>query len=212
MKKLVLTFTATLACVAAFGQGKLQLATDALHLVYYNPDPSYASGQMSSNAVYAANFPSGVTLLADLYAGTSSTSLSLVSTTSFSAAAPGKLTSANVTFNSPLINGGQTGFFQIQVRDSAHATEAAAQADTASGWWGLTSIFSAVAQPSSFNPIYQSTSPVFSTWAAGTFNMDNVAAGSRGALAVTGPVVPEPSTMALVGLGAAAMTIFRRRK
>jgi hypothetical protein len=212
MKKLVLTVTAALACVGAFAQGKLQLATDGTHLIYYNPDPSFASGQMTSNAVYAANMPSGVTLVADLYGGTSSTSLTLISTTTFSAAAPGKITSANVTFSNPLINGGQTGWFQLQVRDNSHATAAAAQADQAAGWWGLSSIFSAVAQPSSFNPIYQATSPVFSTWAAGSFNMDNVAVGSRGAVAVTGPVVPEPSSMALLGLGAAALTIFRRRK
>jgi len=48
------------------------------------------------------------------------------------------------------------------------------------------------------------------SWAQGTFDLSSSAGpGARGAIATT---VPEPASMALLGLGAAAMLIFRRRK
>ena len=61
-----------------------------------------------------------------------------------------------------------------------------------------------------YNSIIQHTTPAFSTWTDGTFNMDQYGTGSRGAIAVG--VVPEPTSFALCGLGAAALLIFRRRK
>jgi len=206
MKKTFLTIAAALACAAAFGQGKLAFTTDSLHLVYYDS----SAGAQSGTAVSSANMPAGVTLVADLYGGTSSASLSLVSTTVFGATA-GRWTAANTTFSAPALAAGQTAFFQIQIRDSAFATEAAALAGNSYG--GNSPIFTAVPQASIFNPIYQATSPVFSTWANGTFALDSVSAGSKGAISVgTLAVTPEPGTMALAGLGAAAMMVFRRRK
>lgn len=214
MKKLILTLTASLACVAAFAQGKLQFATDSLHLVYYDPSSGQANSggtNIAGTAVSSANMPNGVTLVADLYGGTSSTALSLVSTTVFGTVA-GRWTGANTTFTSPALPAGTAAFFQIQIRDNAHATATLAQADVLNGYYAFSDIFSAVPQPSSFNPIYQATSPVFSTWAAGTYNLDSVATGFRGAIDVHTPIIPEPSSFALAGIGLAAVTILRRRR
>lgn len=198
MKKLILTVTASLACVAAFAQGKLQFATDSGHLVYYDN----STGPLAGTAVSSANLPAGFTLVADLYGGTSSTALALISTTSFGAVS-GRWTAANTTFNTPALPGGAPAFFQIQIRDNAHTSA------TNATYFGFSQIFTAIPQPSSFNPIYQATTPVSSTWAIGNFNMDSVAAGFRGAIAVS--TIPEPGMMAIAGLGVAALTIFRRR-
>jgi hypothetical protein len=66
-----------------FAQGRLQFATDSLHLVYYDA----STGPLAGSAVSSANMPGGITLVADLYAGTADDSLTLVSTTSFGAVA-----------------------------------------------------------------------------------------------------------------------------
>jgi len=163
---------------------------------------------LAGQGVASTAMPSGVTLVADLYGGTSASTLQLVSTTVFSAT-KGRWSSLNTTFNSPALPAGTPAFFQIQIRDNAFGT--ADLASQGGSYAGYSVIFTAVPQPSSFNPIYQHTSPVFSTWTDGTFNMDaTVSAGSRGAIAVG--VVPEPASFALAGLGAAALLIFRRRK
>src|SRR5437660_10644987 len=96
MKKLVLTAVASLACLAAFAQGKIGFNTDSLHLVYW------ASGPLAGTAVNSDNMSPGLTgMQVDLYMGTSSSSLFLYSSTTFGAAAagPGKWTTMSVLAN-----------------------------------------------------------------------------------------------------------------
>jgi hypothetical protein len=202
MKKLILTFAASLACVAAFGQGKLAFAADSLHLVYYDP----AIAGVGGTAVNATNTPGGFTLVADLYAGASAGALQLVSSTTFgtSPSFNGRWGSENVQFNNPALPAATAAFFQIVIHDNAHTSASNAV------WFGSSPVFTAAPASSGFNPIYQPTSPINSTWAAGTFALDSVAAGYKGAIMVT--TVPEPASFALGGLAVAALTIFRRRK
>jgi hypothetical protein len=205
MKKVVLTLTATLACVAAFAQGKISFQTDSLHLAY---DSASGSG------------PTGSGLTADLYMGTSSGSLFLYSSSTFSAV-PGKWNSvsvaanANATTGAPAIPGGSVVFVLAQIRDSAgtpantidplqlNAAYAAARGWAAYGW---SQEFQFTLGASISYP-FMYTAP---GWAPGTQNMDQYGAGSRGAIAVT--AVPEPASFALAGLGLASMLVLRRRK
>jgi len=104
---------------------------------------------------------------------------------------------------------GSTVFFQVQVRDSRDATEQASQ--SATHYFGNSPIFTAVPGSTTFVNLYQhAPGAAQSTWPDGTFNMDAVAAGARGAIELR--VIPEPASIALCGLGAAALLIFRRRK
>src|ERR1041385_207922 len=105
MKKLVLTAVASLACVAAFAQGKISFQVDSLHLVYY--DPAKTGASLAGNGVSSSLMPAGINLVADLYVGTSSTSLSLMTTTTFGAT-PGKMNTANIAV--PFAPGGASVF------------------------------------------------------------------------------------------------------
>jgi len=210
MKKLIVTSLATLACVAAFAQGKVSFVNDGQHLVYYDPSlvlPQDAA--LAGQGVSSAAMPSGITLVADLYtfSGTGAGTLVLTKTTSFSGVA-GKWTTANITATPA--PGGQADTFQVQVRDSNFATAAAAEA--AGSYFGFSSIFTM--SPGSgipFNSIVNLGTPSFSTWGNGSFDASAFGgAGAHGSIDVQ--VVPEPATFALAGLGAAALLIFRRRK
>jgi hypothetical protein len=205
MKRLILTVAASLACVAAFAQGKISFANDSVHLVYYGS----SAGSLSGQAVSSGNMPLGVTLVADLYGGTSSSSLTLQTTTTFSVTA-GRF--ATVNFTTPSAGpAGTANFFQVQVRDNSAAT--ALEAENAGKFFGFSSIFTTVSGSSlAYNSIVNPNAPANSSWAVGNVDM-SAQTGLSGALgAISVGVIPEPSTFALAGLGAAAMLIFRRRK
>src|SRR6266850_3287621 len=98
MKKLVLTAVASLACLAAFAQGKIGFNTDSLHLVYWGR----GAGSLAGAAVNLDSMAAGLTgIQVDLYMGTSASQLFLYSSTSFGllSAGPGKWTSASVTLS-----------------------------------------------------------------------------------------------------------------
>jgi len=210
MKKLVLTVAASVACVAAFAQGKISFQNDTVHLAYYDS----SAGALAGTTVYSANMPVGSTLVADLYMGTTSGALSLVTSAGFSAS-PGKWTSANVT--APYA-AGTTVFLIAQVRDNGVAAEATLDGTTIQGgalavgtaigakYIGWSQEFTYPLNGVTFQPMWNSGG----TWAAGSQDLSSTSAGYKGAIAVS--AVPEPASFALAGLGAAAALIFRRRK
>jgi len=216
MKKLVLTLTATLACVAAFAQGKISFQNDSLHLVYFDPNPAnLAPGDAAlagQATAVSSNQASGVTLAADLYMGTSSSVLSLYSSTTFNAAAPGpgKWGAVSVQAINPLVLGGTPVFVEAQVRDSSFAPPSTFTGQKFGTYYGASQMFTFTLGSSSVYPVMWSQTQ--GNWAPGSFNMDTSAygTGARGAIDVA--TVPEPSSFVLAGLGAAALLVFRRRK
>jgi hypothetical protein len=209
MKKLLVILTATLVSLGAFAQGKVGFSNDGNHLVYYDPS---VGGSLGGHTVQDTRMPAGVTLVADLYMSTSTSSsvLNLYSTTTFSSIA-GAWTTAQVLAGSPFIAGGTRVNVQIQVRDQAAAPPAVfTGAVPGSLWYGSSAQFQFTLGGSvTYPPLYGPNG----NWPQGSFNLDGVdgsPVGSRGAIAVS--VIPEPTSFALAGLGAAAMLIFRRRK
>jgi PEP-CTERM motif len=211
MKKLLTVVTISLASLTAFAQGKILFATDSLHLAYWGL--SWLSAPFAGQGVTATN-AAGFFPVADLYMGTSSSTLYLYTSTTFGSA-PGKWNQVSVTANAnpttgaPAIPGGTTVFVVAQIHDGHYA---------APNIWSPGSYFPfgdfyAVSQEFTFAlgsgiiypPMYNSP-----TWAVGTYNLDQYGIGSRGAIDI--PYIPEPSTFALAGLGAAAVLLFRRRK
>jgi hypothetical protein len=194
MKKTLLTLALTVATVAAFAQGKINMVNDANHyLVYQNLKAVDAA--MNGQPVTIAALPSGATFLVDLYGGADAGSMVLQTTTTINAAIPGGFGPLN--FISANVAGGATGTFQIQVRESTFTTAALAQAG--GGYFGFSPIFTM--RPSStiaYNSIVNAGGTALSTWAVGTVG--------------TGLPIPEPSSMVLAGLGAASLLLFRRRK
>jgi hypothetical protein len=219
MKKLVLTAVASLACVAAFAQGKISFQNDSLHLAVWGP----SAGALAGTAVNSDNMPGNVTgLSADLYMGTSSSQLFLYSSTTFGAAGvppgPGKWNSASVqaaangSTGAPLILGGTTVFVEAVIRSTERGANPTFNAADASLFtaYGASSMFTFVlGSAATYPPMWNQS---VGTWAPGGVNMDAYGPGSRGAIQMTVVPIPEPGTFALAGLGAAAMLIFRRRK
>jgi hypothetical protein len=182
MKKTLLTLALTVATVAAFAQGKISLLNDAPRSVTW-----LADGTAVQN-----NGP-GATLLIDLYGGADAASMVLQTTTVISAA-PGLFGPYN--FISPNLAGGVTATMQIQIRQTGFATAALAQAG--GGLYAFGPIFTF--RPSStiaYNSIINAGGTALSTWAPGNITVQGV---------------PEPSSMALAGIGAASLLLFRRRK
>jgi hypothetical protein len=209
MKKLITTLALTTLCVSAFAQGKVQFVNDSLHNYYFGQTVLSADQALRGALTPITPLASGISLRADLYAGTTAGELYLYSSTTLSTATPGRQNTLGVTLNDidgagPItaIPGGTTpAYFQVQIRDSAFASAALSMAGNS--YFGYSSVFTV--RPSStiaYNSIINHGGTALSTWADST--------GFPGAIEIN--VVPEPSTFALAGLGAAAMLIFRRRK
>ena len=204
MKKLLITATVTLACVAAFAQGKITSVNDSAHVVYMTTSPGGLLPTDAASAGLAAPTAITATLSVDLWAGTSSSSLQKMSTTSFGAI-PGRWTSQSIS----TIPFTTLGFFQVQVYSTLAGSEA--QAAAGSLWYyGVSDIFTVVpGTGASYNSIVATGTPASSTWAQGSYHIP--ASNNLGAIMLQANV-PEPTTIALAGLGIASLMIFRRRK
>jgi hypothetical protein len=201
MKNWILAAASLMAASsAALAQGKMTLVNDSLHLVYFNPDPTFlkpGDGPLGGQAVTTNQTPSGVSFVVGLYASLSSSTLSLQGTTTFNAArGPGLFGPTQVDLTG--ISGGVTAFFQVWVWESAYANSAL------SPYAGASPIFTATTGTLTPNSILNST------WSSGPYPLGQYGTGSKGSIEVT--LVPEPEIPALVGLGMAVLWIWRRGK
>ncbi|HWY75259.1 MAG TPA: hypothetical protein VN281_06560 [Verrucomicrobiae bacterium] len=102
---------------SAVAQGMITVANDKLHLCYFDTNTSNlkpADAALAGTGPASGHMPSNVTLVADLYGGTSPASLSAIVTVSFSSS-QGRFNTANASCSFP---GGSAQYFQVQVRDS----------------------------------------------------------------------------------------------
>lgn len=196
MKKTLLTLSLVVVAAAAFAQGKVSLANDTLSPITlaaaggcYAADTALAGMAVPTTGA----LPSGKILTVGLYGGTTAGSLTLQGKVDLNPAGgtgydAGTLTPTKIVLTG--IPGGATAFFQVKVWENTFANYDAAT----SGYLGVGNPFTmtpgaSIAYPNTYNG-------GATTWSATP-------------IVVT---VPEPSTMALAGLGAAALLIFRRRK
>jgi hypothetical protein len=204
MKSLLTLLLLGLGIHSSLGQGKVSFANDDLHLIYFVPNGCLFPGDQPGQPIPSPT-ASGFTLVADLLAGTSSTTLTKVKTTVLGAT-PGRLTASSVTLTG--IPGGSTAYFQVQVYDSRYSSLSSAQINSA--YWGLSPIFTCVPGASlAYNNLASHSPPSNSTWPDGTYDMDFYSPGDRGAIVIssciaTGPYgdVHPPSQSVLVGQNA----------
>jgi len=185
MKKLIATTLATVASLAAFGQGTLNFAN-------LNGTAVNAPVTLSDGTTKLA----GAQYMAALFAGASAGSMSQVATTPFVSA--GYFLGGTTVI--PGVAPGATAFVAIEVwNTTAGATFAAAQGSGQANAWGIFSTAS-LTTPLQVKLADPGSSPP----------------GTPTALAGLTPLslngaVPEPSTLALAGLGAAAMLISYKK-
>jgi len=201
MKKTLLTL-ALVAVTAAtsFGQGKILFGNDSLHLYTLQ-----GVGGDPSGPIPVSPLPSGLSLVAVLYGGPSGGSLALQTALTLTGAdwlTDGRQANKNVILTG--VAGGSAQSFLIVLTDSGAVRPSTLPASGSpinpfpgATYFGSSGYFTAIPGTSLSYPGI-ATAAASSTWAAGPV--------------VAAPTIPEPTSMALAGLGAASLLLFRRRK
>jgi hypothetical protein len=192
MKRLILTLLVATTSLAAFAQGKIRMENDANHLLYYSIGYGYFSPTFAGQLV--SNTGPGANILVDLYGGSTAGSMVLQTTVPMSST-PGRFGPA--TFTSPNLPGGVTAFMQIRIRGPSFFDP-----------WGQSGIFTFT--PSStiaHNSIVNAGGTALSTWTAGSYADLN-----SDVIRIAILPVPEPSALALTGLGLSALLLRRGSK
>jgi PEP-CTERM motif len=209
MKKTLLTIALVAATAAAFAQGKVSFGNDSNHYFVLGttlPADAALGGGTSSTAgnttagttgaIPASPLPSGNSLIAALYAGTSSGNLTLQTQYTLDSnnwLQAGRMVSRGISLSG--VPGGSLAYLDVVVATTIGATPGASQAASSAGYFGESGIFTMT--PGSSISYPSITTAGGSTWAAANLVINSV---------------PEPTSFALCGLGAAALMIFRRRK
>ena len=192
MKKVLLTLALTAVCAASFAQGKVNMNNDATRAVTFGAQVK--AGDTTGAAASQVN-GSGSVLLVDLFGGATAGTMTLQQTTTMGPVAG---IFGPRTFTAVGVNGGVDSFWQVKVRENTFTTAELAQAG--GGYFGASPVFTFRASSTiAFNAINNTGGTALSTWAAGP-------------LVINAIPIPEPSSMALAGIGAASLLIFRRRK
>jgi len=220
MKKLVVIAALSLTGLAAFGQGSLNFGNSfsgSFIMPIFGPDPanptlalsgapstSRVSGVIPSTGttVYGGPLLQGTGYTLQLWAGSTTGNLAPTTyITSFRTSTgdklPAGLVSGAVGVVIPGVDAGQQAFYQLRVWDNKGGQATTWAAGLAGGTYGSSAIVlsGALGGVDSTGGIH-ATSPNSTDWVS--FNLISN--------------VPEPTSLALAGLGAAAMMIFRRRK
>ena len=165
MKWLLSFILLFMGTTGGFAQGKVQFNNDSVHLVYFTTDSNSLLPADVGLAGLATPATNQALLTAELWAGTSSSTLQYVTNTTFGAI-PGRWTVRNVTLP---FAGGSSDYYQIQVYTTTAASYAAATAGVGL-YYGETPIFTAVAGAgAAYNSLVNPTSPALSTWPAGGY-------------------------------------------
>jgi len=220
MKRLVVIAALFLSGLAAFGQGLINFGNNfagTFLMPIFGPDPanpelalsgvpstSRVSGVIPNNGsiVYGGPLLQGTGYTLQFWAGPTSANLQPVYTTTFRTATgdklPAGLVSGNVTTTIPNVDAGQQAFYQVRVWDNMRgqittwAESVFSGADHGSSAIVLSGALGGVDSTGGVHTLY----PNSTDWVS--FNLINI--------------IPEPTSLALAGLGAAAMLIVRRRK
>lgn len=201
MKKLIVTLGLMAAVTVAYAQGTINFQNSFLtpiSLRIQNADGTYGP----SVAV-----PTATAVDYGVFAGTSAGSLSFIAPVlPSSTGANGVIAAPTTAFAIPGSNPGETTWF-VQVRgwSASYGTDwSSAQADFATKAgviWGESAIASGFA-------LGPATGPGYAIWQAST----GTSTLKIAAFTLTqSALIPEPSTLALAGLGIAGLLIFRRR-
>jgi hypothetical protein len=204
MKKLLISMTATLVCAGALAQGSLIFAINSDNLIYFTTDTAHLNpadvgktfdlspqglggpyplaGSCASTDGTIPVLAGSPSFVAALYAGTSSTALSLQATAildSWWSSNPGGTILVNANMAAP-ISAGTPAWFQVQVFDSRANAGAmvlngfgggASDAWAHLNWYaGESPIFRATPLAVPTDYIFNTSPPVNSTWAPGTFD------------------------------------------
>lgn len=195
MKKTLITLSLVVATTAAFAQGKVNLANDVnspITLDIAAKVMAADAGVAGAAVATTGPLPSGISLKVGLYSisGTTYTlqGSTVINPTGGTGYDAGTISPTKIVLTG--VPGGTAANFQVKIWDNAFASP-----ELSTTYYGENTVFSmvpgmSIAYPNTYNG--GST-----TWKAGPIVVS---------------VVPEPSTMALAGLGAAALLIFRRRK
>ena len=201
------------ASVAAFAQGKVSFGNDSNHyFVIGTPwagDAAIGGGVASTagntvsgtaGAIPTSPLPSGWTLIAALYAGNGTSGNNLTLATSYTLDGgnwfqAGRMTTRGIAVAG--LTGGQVDTLAVVITDVqlAVGTPFTDVAPAGAHYYGSSGLFQMTPGTSLTYPSIVSGGGT--TWAPANLVIN---------------AVPEPSTFALAGLGAAAMLIFRRRK
>jgi hypothetical protein len=174
------------------------LATVAVGLsVFAQGTVNFANGATGLNAqdfLSDGTTPITSAYTAVLFAGPTAGSLAQIASVSYAASPAGYFFGGSQTIGS--IGAGGTAFIQIYAFLTADTSLATAMTDggTLANQWGSSSVFSVTTGNPTTTPAGLPATLIGLT----SFNLNSV--------------VPEPATLALMGLGGASLLLFRRRK
>ena len=199
MKRLLVIFALVATGCSALAQGRLSFGNDSAHYVVMTSDSLLLLPGDAANA--GAPYPGGVlpsgrSLVAGLYAGTSASSLTLQTVVPITGnLGPGRL--QNLSFIMSGIPGSQIDYFQVAVWSGGYPNYAAARDDSGSwNYGGITPVF--MGTPSSAITYPPMVGPAFN-WEPGPITVELFR------------LVPEPSAFGLTLLGLGTLFLQRRR-
>jgi hypothetical protein len=224
MKKLLITVALIAAIAPAFGQGRVKMLNDATSKVVLTTDVAHVlpadsalKGMQVGNTV-----PLSQILRVGIYAGSAQNNLFLYSTSLLTSTilnsqggygpmqaqliagvnGAGITTPGVAAITGGTAIGASTPWFQLRFWSGAFNSYEQAQAASVSAtenfYGGVTPFFQM--NPGASTYISMAPANANSTWVSGNIVL------------TTFQPVPEPASLALLGLGAAAMLIFRRRQ
>jgi len=195
MKKTLAILATFAVAFGAFAQGKVIFGNGNTHPVTIDTRATYAGNEAPGSLATQIGVGSQVlnTLTAQLFAGTAAGSLTLQGT--FAPAGLAGFENGVLQNTFVLLTGIAAGpaFFQIVLFQTSAGSYNAASGGQGL-WYGQSAVFPATA--GSFAPTPLSSA---AGWVAGPITL-------------SANPVPEPSTIALAGLGVASLLLFRRRK